>query len=81
MLVDGAALLAEVDAGAIRTLPEHQLTIAVPLGKEVRQVSAITLLVYRNARVVAASSALAARNRPCLAAPPSVEEVLSSVAD
>jgi hypothetical protein len=75
VLVDGAALPAEMNAGTIRTLSEHQLAVTVPLGEQVRQASPIALLVYRNSGVVAASCARAARNRPRLVAPPGREEV------
>lgn len=78
VLIDGAALLAEVDAGPIGTLSEHQLTITAPLREQVGQASAIPLLVYRNSGVVTASGARAARHRPRFAAPPGVEKIASS---
>src|SRR5215469_7623804 len=76
VLIDGAALFAEVDAGAIRTLLQHQLAIAVPPGEQMRQLFAIALLVHNDARVIAAGCARAARDRPRLAAPPGRQEVL-----
>jgi len=74
VLIDGAALLAEVDAGTIRALTQHQLTLSALHGEEVGQPLPIALLVYRNSGIVTASCTHTARKRPRLAAPPGREE-------
>jgi hypothetical protein len=81
VLVDGAALLAEVDARTIRTASEHQLAITGSLGEQMGQASAIALLVDGNSGIVTAGCTRAARNRPSLAAPPSRKEIASGARD
>lgn len=61
VLVNGAALRAEVRAGPVRAAPECQFAITVPFGQEVGQAFPITLLVYRDALVIAASRTAGAR--------------------
>jgi hypothetical protein len=80
LLVDGATPLTEMNAGSIRAPLEHQLTIRAPLRQQVGQVLPIALLVHDDARVVAAGSACAARNRPRISAPPGRQEVPRSAA-
>ena len=75
VLIDGAALLPEVNAGAVCAPLEHQFAIGVPLRQEVGQAFPIALLVNRDASVIAAGRAVAARDRPRVAAPPGVEKI------
>ena len=75
MLIDGAAPLPEVNAGAVCAPLEHQFAIGVPLRQEVGQAFPIALLVNRDARVIAAGRTVAARDRPRVAAPPGREKI------
>jgi len=67
--------LSEMNAGSVRAPLEHQLAIRAPLRQQVGQALPIALLVHDDAGVVAASRARAARNRPCVSAPPGRQEV------
>ncbi len=75
MLIDGAALLPEVNAGAVCAPLEHQFAIGVPLRHQVGQAFPIALVVNRDARVIAAGRAVAARDRPRISAPPGVQKI------
>jgi hypothetical protein len=54
VLIDGAALLPEVNAGTVRAPLEDQFAIGVPLRQQVGQAFPIAPLVDRDARVIAA---------------------------
>ena len=75
MLVDRAALLAQVSAGAIRAPLKHQFAFVVPFRQQVGKAAPIALFVDRDACVVAAGRAAGARDRASLATPPGSEKV------
>jgi hypothetical protein len=54
LVVHRATPLAQVNAGAVCALPEHQIAIGVPLSEQVRQALPVALLIYRDALVMAA---------------------------
>ena len=74
MLVDHAAPLAQVSAGAIRA-PKHQFAFVVPFRQQAGKAAPIALFVDRDACIVAAGRAAGARDRASLATPPGSEKV------
>ena len=75
MLVDRAAPLAQVSAGAIRAPLKHQFAFVVPFRQQVGKAAPIALFVDRNACIVAAGGAAGARDRASLATPPGSKKV------
>jgi hypothetical protein len=80
VLVDSAAPLPQVNAGSVCALLEYQAAITVPRHQEVGQASPIGLLVDRDAGVMTASRAAAAKapDQPRRASRPSGNPVLYS---